>query len=296
MEKDRDDDHSSLKHLAEVIKMLGLDQADEGHLTANVPQMHRKMRPIESPPSSRSPTAPDHAANSRALFLRSRCLGEDTFCHLLGRCSVAHSLDQGVLVYSYGQLYTQALLVQTMLRKKVQDWASRSHGFVPFRGGDDSENDLNSVKPDTFAKWEDVEGDPVMRAKVKWPPLKSFNRGIEKLARVYGGDVSRLVDITRFSLYFDSFADLTLALDVIVVDFDIKVERVKSRMSLEFDGRASAGYRDVLLNMRLCTKETGMLGCDTHMCEVQLILRSFGELKTSQGHKRYAMFRDLRAE
>lgn len=287
-EVEKDEDHCSLKHLAEVVKMLGLDQADERHLTANVPQMHRKLRSFESLSSSQS-TASHAASRVAPSFLRSRCLGEDTFCHSLGLCSVSHSLDQNALVYSYGQLYIQAMLLQTMLRKKVQDWASRSHGFVPIRGGHDSEKD-------TFSKWEDVEGDPVMRAKVKWPPLKKFTRGIEKLARVYGGDVSRLVDITRFSLYFDSFTDLTLALGVIVGDFEIKVERVKSRMSLEFDGSASAGYRDVLLNVRLCTKETGMLGCDTHICEVQLILRSFGELKTSQGHERYAMFRDLRAE
>jgi hypothetical protein len=279
-EVEKDEGQCSLKHLAEVVKMLGLDQAEGGHLTANVPQLHRKLRSFERPASRFS-----HSFNL------SRCLGEDTFCHSLNVCSIAHSLDKSAKVYSYGQLYIQALVLQTALREKLQDWAMRSQGFVPIKVDQNVETETEA-----FAKWQDVEGDSVKRSRVKWPPLKKYKRGIEKLARVYGGDVSRLVDITRFSLYFDSFTDLTLALGVIVGDFEIKVERVKSRMSLEFDGKSSAGYRDILLNVRLCTKTTGMLGCDTHICEIQLILRSFGELKTAQGHERYAMFRDLRAE
>lgn len=279
-EVEKDEGQCSLKHLAEVVKMLGLDEAESGHLTANAPQLHRRLRSLEQPASRHSQS-----------FVQSRCLGEDTFCHSLRMCSIAHSLDTSAKVYSYGQLYMQALLLQTALREKLQDWAMRSQGFVPIKVDQNVETETNS-----FAKWQDIAGDSVAMSRVKWPPLKKIKRGIEKLARVYGGDVSRLVDITRFSLYFDSFTDLTLALGVIVGDFEIKVERVKVRMSLEFDGQSSAGYRDILLNLRLCTKETGMLGCDTHICEIQLILRSFGELKTAQGHQRYAMFRDLRAE
>jgi len=51
-----------------------------------------------------------------------------------------------------------------------------------------------------------------------------------------------------------------------------------------------------MLNLRLCTKAAAMLGCDTHLCELQLVLKSFGELKTAQGHQRYILYRDLRAE
>jgi len=145
-------------------------------------------------------------------------------------------------------------------------------------------------------KWVDVKDDPQLRDRVHWPLLKRSTRAVEKLARVYKGNVSRLSDIVRFSLFFDTFADLTQALGVIVTDFDVKVERVKSRMSLVHDGNATAGYRDVLLNLRVCTKEAAMLGCDTHLCEVQLVLKSFGELKTAQGHRRYVQFRDLRGE
>jgi hypothetical protein len=39
------------------------------------------------------------------------------------------------------------------------------------------------------------------------------------------------------------------------------------------------GGRDVLLNLRIRTERTVVLGVDGHICELQLILRSFVELK-----------------
>ena len=37
--------------------------------------------------------------------------------------------------------------------------------------------------------------------------------------------------------------------------------------------------RDVSLNLRIVTERTAELGIDGHICELQLILRSFAELK-----------------
>ena len=37
--------------------------------------------------------------------------------------------------------------------------------------------------------------------------------------------------------------------------------------------------RDVSLNLRIVTERTAALGIDGHICELQLILRSFVELK-----------------
>ena len=137
---------------------------------------------------------------------------------------------------------------------------------------------------------------PSLAAAIKWPKLKRFNRGFEKLARVYNGDVSRLSDVCRFSLYFDTFTDLTQALGIIVTDTDIKVERVKCRLSVNFDASDTAGYRDIMLNLKISNDYICALGCETHACEVQLVLRSFGELKTASGHNHYVLFRDIRGE
>ena len=45
------------------------------------------------------------------------------------------------------------------------------------------------------------------------------------------------------------------------------------------DTVAAVGRRDVLLNLRIVTERTAALGVDGHICEMQLILRSFVELK-----------------
>ena len=45
------------------------------------------------------------------------------------------------------------------------------------------------------------------------------------------------------------------------------------------DGAATAGYRDVALNLRLRTAAAIELGVDAHVCEVQLLLRQFAEIK-----------------
>ena len=46
-----------------------------------------------------------------------------------------------------------------------------------------------------------------------------------------------------------------------------------------YDGAASLGYRDVAFNLRLRTAAAREFGVDTHVCEVQLLLRPFAELK-----------------
>ena len=40
------------------------------------------------------------------------------------------------------------------------------------------------------------------------------------------------------------------------------------------------------LNLRIVTERTVTLGIDRHICELQLILRSFAELKVSHCHPR----------
>jgi len=62
------------------------------------------------------------------------------------------------------------------------------------------------------------------------------------------------------------------------------------------DVTMSAGYRSVLLNIRIVTKETEMLACETHICEVQLVLRAFGEVKDAEGNSRLGRIHDLMAD
>ena len=290
-EVERDTGQLTLNHLGRVVEMLGLNEMDPEE-SKNAPSKAESLRQIGRKflyiDTASAPWA--KVTDIAPRFTREKCLGDDVIFELLNVMSVPYSLYKANPVRSCDQLYVQGMLVHGILGKKVLEWAASSQGYVAARPG------ASGPGVNNFVKWADIKDEPEVWRKVKWPLLKKSGRMRQKLRRVYKGDASRLADIVRFSLFFDTFTDLTLALGVIVTDFDVKVERVKSRLSLKHDGNATAGYRDVMLNLRICTKETAMLGCDTHLCEVQLVLKSFGELKTAEGHQRYVMFRDLRGE
>jgi hypothetical protein len=59
----------------------------------------------------------------------------------------------------------------------------------------------------------------------------------------------------------------------------VRLLRVKNRLCPEYDAALSAGYRDVAVNLCLDTEETRRLGAEGHVCELQLMLRPFAELK-----------------
>jgi hypothetical protein len=62
-------------------------------------------------------------------------------------------------------------------------------------------------------------------------------------------------------------------------DGDIVVVRIKNRLDPLYDSSQSAGYRDVAINFRIIYAETKSLGLDIHVAEVQLMLKSFAEVK-----------------
>jgi len=70
----------------------------------------------------------------------------------------------------------------------------------------------------------------------------------------------------------------------------------QNRMSKGYDPRASCGYRDVMVNLCINTPLTHQLGLSRHVCELQIILKTFMVLKSQDGHKRYVKFRDKRVE
>ena len=94
-------------------------------------------------------------------------------------------------------------------------------------------------------------------------------------------DVSRLVDLCRQSIVFDSPADLADCLGIIARDPDVLIVRVKNRLDPAYDAGPCAGYRDVALNLRVVRGDSRRLGLHLHVCEVQLVLRSFAELKVA---------------
>ena len=94
-------------------------------------------------------------------------------------------------------------------------------------------------------------------------------------------DVSRLVDLCRHSIIFESVAGILECLDVMTRDSNVVISRIKNRLDPKFDSDISAGYRNVSVNLRVVTEETKDLGVETHVCEVQLLLLGMARIKVN---------------
>mmetsp|Transcript_23383 Transcript_23383/g.58666 ORF Transcript_23383/g.58666 Transcript_23383/m.58666 type:complete len:854 (-) Transcript_23383:39-2600(-) len=197
------------------------------------------------------------------------------------------TVDRNRPVKSLDQLFTQAVGMDAKLRTKVQQWALDSEGMFPVGMPDGTS---------VLMQWEHVCHDECTLSSVKWGKLKKGKRAIEKLLRSHRGDVSLLVDVCRQCIVFESSTQLLRCLKAIAADKDVVVERIKNRLHPDYNTKISAGYRDCLVNLRIVTDDTCRMGIEGHVCEVQLLLRKYWELKSEEGHKRYVVFRNFRGE
>jgi hypothetical protein len=111
--------------------------------------------------------------------------------------------------------------------------------------------------------------------------LKGEARAKEKTATDYGGDASKLLDLARASIVYDSFDKL---MDGLAQSSQwMNVVREKNR----FTEPTPAGYRDILLNVKLS---------NGHIAELQLHLEQILQVKSGEGHKLYEQIRTLQAQ
>ena len=87
------------------------------------------------------------------------------------------------------------------------------------------------------------------------------------------------MDCCRHSLFYPDVASLIAGLRAIAADPDVELVHVKNRLSPAHDVRVTAGYRDVLLNLRLRAAAARRLNLDHHVWELQLMLISFARIK-----------------
>ncbi len=92
-------------------------------------------------------------------------------------------------------------------------------------------------------------------------------------------DMSKLLDVCRQSIVFESVMDIATCLNAISDDEDVSIVRIKNRLDLDYDSSLSAGYRDVCVNLRFLSDITESLGLERHVCEVQLVLLPYAKLK-----------------
>ena len=78
---------------------------------------------------------------------------------------------------------------------------------------------------------------------------------------------------------FPNLEGLLECLEEIRHDSEIRILRVKNRLDASYDATLCAGYRDLALNLQIVNPTTEQLGVETHICELQLLLLPFAELK-----------------
>jgi len=189
-------------------------------------------------------------------------------------------------VSSLDQLYAHACAADPLLRRKVQEYARESNGALP----------VETQEGEVLVRWEELEGDEGMRARVKWGHVKSPDRAVEKLLRVYHLEVPLVLDMCRQLIVFHTVNDLAACLQVMLDDPEVCVLRVKNRLRQDYNPALTAGYRDVSVNLRLDTPQAAALGVVGHVCELQLQLKEFALLRNQEGHARYINYRNARGE
>ena len=75
--------------------------------------------------------------------------------------------------------------------------------------------------------------------------------------------------------------DILACLQTLAADAEVQIVRINNKLDEGYDSRVTAGYRDVSLNLRLCTPATRRLGLDGFVCELQLLLIDFARVKVS---------------
>jgi hypothetical protein len=103
---------------------------------------------------------------------------------------------------SVDQLWTQAILLRGFLLPKVLDLADRFGGVFPVR---DEVGVSEGCAGRVWVPYKD---------RLRMGGIKNPERGIEKIDSAYAGDISRLLDVCRERIVFDSVEEMTDCLKV----------------------------------------------------------------------------------
>jgi hypothetical protein len=123
-------------------------------------------------------------------------------------------------------------------------------------------------------------------------PLKSIQRTLEKIYRSYFGKVPPILDLVRSSIVVDTVDGARQVLELVL--HDAEVYTIKNRFDLDYDGRDTAGYRD--MNLQIGFSEMSETDFEGFVLELQIHLRPVIEMKTDFGHRRYIALRNLRGD
>jgi hypothetical protein len=123
-------------------------------------------------------------------------------------------------------------------------------------------------------------------------PVKTYRRTLEKVYRSYSGRVPPITDLVRSTIVVETIEQAQEVAEIVL--HDATVYTIKNRFDLTYDGCATAGYRD--LNLQIGFPEMDDTLFEGFVFELQIHLRAVIEMKTEFGHKRYIALRNLRGD
>ena len=133
--------------------------------------------------------------------------------------------------------------------------------------------------------------------------VKTEARALQKVFRSYATNWSKLCDLVRTSIVFNSPHDIATCICLIANDPDVALLKVKKgKCRLRLNHPVPSGYRDVQLCAKLvCNESTAPEErlprvCDGLVVEIQLHLKAIYDIKSDEGHAAYVRARNLLGE
>ena len=205
---------------------------------------------------------------------------------------ISTTISTSSKVTSLDQLYAQASVCSIVLAKKVREWAQETDGYLTkapsIPNMSRSRVSFSSGGAEYVRPSEVDEGSYLEYAA---RAIKSRKRALVKLMMCYGGDPSRLLDLARNRIAFDTVADLNKCFLKICADPDVVIERVKNRLTRSYNHERTGGYRDLCINLRITEDSITEMGAETHICELQLALTCFTNSSNLDSHRRFTSWR-----
>ena len=186
---------------------------------------------------------------------------------------------------SLDQLYGQATIMDPIFRVRVELLATLCRGHV-------------SVVPESPGSMDDIkllselQADAAAYARVPWAEIKHVDQALRK-SILNHGNISRLHDIVRQRIIFESLGDICKCLDLIAANPDLRIVSIKNGFDSSSDARRSAGYRQVVVLLQVVTEQTKIMGVSNFVCELLLAHRDMVVLLNPAQHDRYLEYRNV---
>ena len=198
-------------------------------------------------------------------------------------------------VTSLDQLYAQAIILEPIFRGKVENIAAKCNAevFVEHRADEAASSRDHDARVQVRSDIKKDDRDRLFLAGAQWAGLKNVDRAMKKLAVVHDGDFSKLTDLVRQRIVCKSFAQIYICLQNITHDPDLKTVGIQNGFDPTSDAIETAGYRHIVVKLKITTKASILFSASQHVCELQLCHASMLQALTPEREKRLLAYQDM---